>query len=256
VPVILQLLPAPGHAPVSPAVTESKILNSLSAGELFSAFQRALKASPKANIWGRAIRIKSNDGQPVLISDYLFVLHTVYVEAFVGGNGTVDAYTITARTPNMPQGIRILGHKYNLGRTTLANAPLDGITLVAHTCAAHIAAYYEVSNTNEADNVQTVAVGITGAGRIPHFSAGGQFPPCSSAVDSLPVAAGAPGYNAQSGMYQIEERYPTAAYIANTLSWRTKVPINAVTITAPGFPVAPEMISLHPQTVALYSPGP
>jgi hypothetical protein len=256
VPVVLQLLPSPGPARMNAAVADAKTLDSLSAGELFSAFQRSLKVSPKANIWGRAIRIKANSGETFLVSDYLFVLRTVYVEAFVGTNGTVVAYTITARTASMPQGITILGRTYNLGKTTLANAPLDRITSVAHTCAAHIGAYYEISDTDEADNVQTVAVGITSAGSIPRFKTGGQFPPCSGPTDSLPVAAGPTlGYNRQSGMYEIEERYPTGAYLANSLSWRRKVSINAITITAPGWPVAPEMISLHPQTVALYAPG-
>jgi hypothetical protein len=255
IPVILQLLPTPRPAPVDPAVADAKTLNSLNAGELFSAFQRTLKVSPKANVWGRAIQVKVKGGEPFRISDYLFVLHTVYVEAFVGSNDTVDAYTITARTANMPQDIKILGRTYNLGKTTLGNAPLDGITLVAHTCAAHIGAYYEVSNTDEADNVQTVAVGATSTGSIAPFKSGGQFAPCFGPTDSLPVAAGTLGYNRQSGMYEIEERYPTGAYLANSLIWRRKVPINAITITAPGYPVAPEMISLHPQTVALYAPG-
>lgn len=254
VPVVVNALHTRKTPVLSPAAADANTLNSLRAGELYSAFQGSLKASPTVNVWGRAVQIQSDDG-PALISDYLFVLRTVYVEAFVGSNGTVDAYTITARAPDMPHGISILGHNYDLGSTTLANAPLDGISLVAGVCAIHISAYYEVSRTDEADSDQTVAVGRTAAGKLPQNGTGGTVPSalCSS-TNSLALAAGGPGYNPQSGAYQIEEMFPTAAYLASSLGLRQKMPINAVTITAPGYPVAPEMISLHPEEVVPYAP--
>jgi len=250
-PVIVNALRTPKTVVQSPAVADANTLNSLKAGELFSAFQSSLKANPTVNVWGRPIQIKYAAGS-TLISDYLFVLHTVYLEAFVGSNGTVDAYTITARTADMPQGITILGHNYDLGKTTLANAPLDGLSLVANACGAHIVAYYEISNEDEADLDQTVAVGLTFAGSFPRNQT---FPMalCSS-TDSLALAAGAPGYNSQSGLYRIEEYFPTPGYLANSLSLRKKMLINAVTITAPDYPVAPEMISLHPEEVEPYAP--
>jgi hypothetical protein len=235
---------------LSRAEADANTLNSLKAGELFSAFQGSLKTSPTANVWGRAVQITTSNGSD-LISDYLFILRTVYVEAFVGRNGAVDAYTITARTADMPQGINILGANYDLGNTTLANAPLpEGIMLVADVYSAHITAYYEVSGTSEADLDQTVAVGITIAGSLPNNY---KFPNIPANTDSLALAAGAPGYNPQSGYYRIEERFATPAYLASSLNLRRQMLINAVTITAPGYPVAPEMISLHPEEVAQFS---
>jgi hypothetical protein len=251
IPIIVHALQSPANRTPSPAAADANALNSLKAGELFSTFQSSLKTSPTANVWGRAVQIKYSGGTAT-ISDYLFVLQTVYVEAFVGSNDAVDAYTITARRSDMPQGISILGQNYNLGKMTLANAPLPiGVTLVADVCAAHIAAYYEVSGTDEAALDQTVAVGLTGAGSVP---SGYRFPSCPFGnTDSLQVVAGAPGYNPESGYYRIEERLPTTAYLSDSLSLRRKMIINAVTITAPGYPVAPEMISLHPQEVAQFS---
>jgi hypothetical protein len=260
VAAVLAIIPSDQHATqgaphsktvvINEAVADANILNSLRAGELFSAFQSSLKVSPTVNVWGRSIQIKSDFGSS-LISDYLFVLHTVYVEAFVGSNGTVDAYTITARTVDMPQGIKILGYSYGLGKTTLADAPLT-IAQVAAACGAHIVAYYEISNTGEMDLNQTVAVGITLAGSLPH---GYNFGYCNFGnTDSLPVTAGAPGYNPQTGYYRIEERLPTAAYLAGTVSLRRKLLINTITITAGGYPVIPEMISLHPDEVFPYAP--
>jgi hypothetical protein len=249
VPAVARALHPPRSVVLSQSVADANTLNSLKAGELFSAFQSSLKVSPTANVWRRAVQIKYDAGSD-LVSDYLFILPTVHVEAFVGGNGTVDAYTITARTSDMPQGISILGRKYDLGKTTLA--ALGDPSLVADVCAAHITAYYEISGTAEAQLNQTVAVGLTVTGSIPRNSI---FPDvlCAS-TDLLALAAGAPGYNPQSGYYRIEERFPTAAYLANSLNLRKKMLINAVTITAPGYPVAPEMISLHPEEVDLYSP--
>jgi hypothetical protein len=258
VPVIVNALQTPRtnalQTPrtVSPAAADAKLLNSLKAGELFSAFQSSLKESPTGNVWGRAVQINTNAGS-ALISDYLFILRTVYVEAFVGSNDTVDAYTITARTPDMPQGISILGQNYDLGKMTLASAPLPtGIALVACVFSAHITAYYEISGTGEAFLDQSVAVGFTVAGSLPRDY---RPPlPCTGTA-SLPVVAGAPGYNPQSGYYQIEERLPTPAYLASSLSLRRQLLMNAVTVTAYGFPVAPEMISLHPEEVAPYASG-
>lgn len=251
IPVILNAVRPPRTVVLSQAAADAKKLNSLRAGELFSAFQHSLKESPTVNVWGRAARIKRDVGS-TLISDYLFVLRTVYVEAFVGSNNTVDAYTITARTSDMPQGISILGHNYDLGKMTLANAPLDGITLVADVCAIQIGAYYEISGTDETHLLQTVAVGITGAGSVPR---GYQFPACPyGSTDSLAQAAGAPGFNSQTGLYRIVERFTNQAYLARSESLRKKMLINTITITAPGYPVAPEMISLHPQEVAPYAP--
>jgi hypothetical protein len=264
VPAIMHVFHTPKITSLSQAAADAKTLNSLRPGELFSAFQSSLKAKPTVSVWGRAVTIKSYPG-PVLITDYLFVLHTVYVEAFVGSNDAVDAYTITARTGDMPQGINILGQAYDLGKTTLDSAPLDGIALVAGVCSAHIDAYYEISGTDEAHLDETVAVGITAAGALPPHAGFPACPPYSaSAVEPLPyrafnslaVAAGAPGVNPQSGYYRIEESYPTPAYLAESLSLRRKAPINTVTITAPGYPVAPEMISLHPQEVDPYAPHP
>jgi hypothetical protein len=250
IPVIQHALHTSRTTVLSPAAADAKALNSLRAGELFPAFQHSLKVSPKVDVWGRPIRIKYLGGS-ALISDYLFVLHTAYVEAFVGSNDTVDAYTITARTNDVPHDIIILGQHYRLGKMTLANAPLSGIALVAATCAAHIDAYYEVSNTGEFALDQTVAVGTTITGSLPRDSI---FPGniCISTY-SLALAAGAPGYNPQTGYYRIEERFPTSAYLAGTLSLRRKMLVNAVTVTAPNYPVVPEMISLHPEEVAPYA---
>lgn len=251
IPIIVNAIQPSKETATSPAAADRNALNSLKAGELFSAFQSSLKVSPTDNVWGRAVQIKY-EGGTALITDYLFVLHTVYVEAFVGSNEAVDAYTITVRRSGVPEAISILGQNYNLGKMTLANAPLPiGITLVADVCAAHIDAYYEISGADEATLEQTVAVGLTDAGSV---SSGYTFPSCPFGnTDSLKVVAGAPGYNPQSGHYRIEERMPTAAYLANSLSLRKKMVINAVTITAPGYQVAPEMISLHPQEVAQFN---
>lgn len=251
IPIIVNAIQPSKETATSPAAADRNALNSLKAGELFSAFQSSLKVSPTDNVWGRAVQIKY-EGGTALITDYLFALHTVYVEAFVGSNEAVDAYTITVRRSGVPEAISILGQNYNLGKMTLANAPLPiGITLVADVCAAHIDAYYEISGADEATLEQTVAVGLTDAGSV---SSGYTFPSCPFGnTDSLKVVAGAPGYNPQSGHYRIEERMPTAAYLANSLSLRKKMVINAVTITAPGYQVAPEMISLHPQEVAQFN---
>lgn len=250
VDIVWHAFHGPRTTVVNPAAADAKALNSLRAGELFPAFQHSLKVRPKANVWGRPIRIKAFFGS-AHISDYLFVLHTVYVEAFVGSNNSVDAYTITARTGDLSRDIMILGQHYHLGKTTLATAPLPlGISLVAAACGAHIGAYYEISNTAEATLNQTVAVGTTSTGSLPR----GYIYPVNicNRTDSLTLAAGAPGYNRQTGYYRIEERYPTAAYLADTLSLRRKTAINAVTVTASGYPVVPEMISLHPEEVAPY----
>jgi hypothetical protein len=258
IPVILQLLPGPKPTPVSPAVADAKALNSLRAGELFPAFQRSLKVSPTVDVWGRPIRVKFGFGygfggaKTFLLSDYLFVLRTVYVEAFVGNNNTVDAYTITARTSDVPHDIMVLGQHYHLGKTTMAKGPLFGPSYVAAACGAHIVAYYEVSGSGGVTLYQSVAVGTTSTGWLPRHYV---FPSniCNS-TDSLALAAGAPGWNPQSGYYRIEERYPTNAYLADSLSLRKKMLVNAVTVTAPNYPVVPEMISLHPEEVAPYAP--
>jgi hypothetical protein len=71
---------------------------------------------------------------------------------------------------------------------------------------------------------------------------------------ALTLAAGSAPYNPQSGYYQIEERYPTSAYLSNTFGLREKMFVNTITITAYGFPVVPEMISLHPEEVQPYAP--
>ena len=237
----------------APSDTEvdANILNSLRTGELLSAFQQSLKTQTTAIIW-RGITVKDGDTSN-LLDDHLFVLKTVYIEAFVNRNDTVDAYTITARTPDMPQGINILQKQYSFGKTTLSNAPLDGITTVADTCAAHIVAYYEVSGTNEADLRQTIAVGMTSSGAIPN---GFTFPACPFAnTDSFPVVSGSPGFDRKSGQYQIEERAAAAAYLASTKRLRSKMIVNAITVTGYGYPVMPQMLSLHPEEIALLEPN-
>jgi len=255
VPIIYNVLSKETTRVLSPAEADARILNSLNAGELFSAFQHSLGVSPKVNLWGGSRQMRYPGGS-VSISDYLFVLHTVYVEAFVGSNDTVDAYTVTARTHDMPQGIKILGRLYSLGKMTLADAPLGGIASVVAVCGAHIAAYYEISYATVGP-AQTVAVGLTESGSIPNSNFHWALLPCSyPATDSLPISPGSSQSNGMATLWSgLVERIPTKTYLANSLSLRRRMYVNAITVTAPGYPVAPQMISLNPMSVAPYAPN-
>jgi hypothetical protein len=72
--------------------------------------------------------------------------------------------TIVAAVPIMPQNTNFMGRRYDMGKTTLADAPLVGISMVAAVSSAHITAFYGVSIADESTLRQSVAVGLTVAG--------------------------------------------------------------------------------------------
>jgi hypothetical protein len=213
-------------------------VSDLRAGISFDQFSGRLHSSPVAVV-RHDVPLRRLDKR-VHARDELFILPTMYVEAFIDDEQTVQGYTVTARSRHAPLTIDVGGVQYDLNSETFGQVNLF-VDRVAEVCGAHIAAYYEVSNTSNAQANQTIAVGAGGAG--PMINPLDLTCPPAAARD-LPLVP--PSGTSSDDLYVIDEHIASEAYRKATAPYRSKAIINSVAITAPLIDMAPEMLSLHP----------
>jgi len=250
-----------------PAAVDVATLNSLRAGDEYASFEAALGPDTATIRSGMSVTWQ---GRTYQLQDRFFLLKTAYVEAFVDQNNTVDAYTVTARhtkPADLPQGLKFLGVNYDLGKSTMS---LDTVTGLAGACAVHIEAAYLISGTDEANDDQTVAIGETasGPGSLADTTGtpealcpdGTSYPYTDFGHGTVPWTAEGAKVVDGSGKYVIDTgQLPSpfgvgADYYKQEKAAYGAVPVNAVSITAPNFPMLAQFISLHPQTVAEFDP--
>lgn len=224
---------------------DEQALNCLRAGMQLPALEKCVHAGAQAVPRADAT---DHSGQP--LTEGIYVLDTVYLQAFVDSNQSVQAYTITERAQNAPHGVRVLGHSYDFGHTTFADAPIQ-VAAVASVNGVHITAYYEISGTAEADLNQTIAIGSTDAGQFPAELKWPGPPPVVDGLALLPNSVSSD----DKPLYTIEEHQVTTRLLDEAADYRTRAVINSVTVTAPDVDLAPEFLSLHPQETALLDPG-
>lgn len=229
---------------------DERLISDLRAGISFAEFEKRVGEASIAVI-DNEITFRRLD-KPVHGRDELFLLDTVYLEAFVDDNQTVLGYTVTTRTGDTPITIDVAGREYRLNSMTAAQAEIPVDRVVA-LCGAHVYSYYEVSGTSNAQLNQTTAVGLTSTGYVGEgFFPTGCPPGAPSEIDSLPLYL-PPDQTAMDRRYPIPQHLVTNEYLQHNSSYRAKLVINAVSITAPGVDLPLEMISLHPSTVSNYT---
>ncbi len=156
---------------------DESVLANVRPGMSFPSFREALQKESVAVLRDDIDVAQGNDAH---VRDELFILSTVYVEAFVGSDQEVLAYTVTARGDKFPA-VRLLNESVKLGTTRIADAPVlsEGVSSVAGYCGAQHGAYYEITGTNHARLFQTFAYGFTLAGEIPENTTSSPCPPKS-----------------------------------------------------------------------------
>jgi hypothetical protein len=188
-------------------------------------------------------------GSTVQARNELLILPTVYVEAFVDQDQRVLAYTVTARKQESMPTVDAGNRTFELGSTRVSEAfeQDDMVEEAAGACGARTISYYEISATSGAQLNRTIAIGTTAAGALPEDYT---FPGCRpESLYGLPLAS-----PITEDISDVEIHQVTGEYLQQTSDYRSDLVINTVTFTAPGMPIAPEMISLHPQTVNSYDP--
>lgn len=225
---------------------DARLLSSLRPGMLLSAFQEALKYRSSAII-RHNVEMYGPDGKPVRTRDELFVTKSAYVEAFVDDSQSVVGYTITLRLSGAH--IRVGSASIDSGKTTIAAAHVSGPAAIGGACGVHIEAYYEVSSNSNANNDQRIAVGNTDAG-LKNQSLHQPLCP-DSQLPKFPPAGSVT--SPDEGLYVADLFTPTDEYMRTVQQARSETFVNAISITAPGFELAPEMISLHPDFVRQYA---
>lgn len=229
---------------------DAKSLSGLQPGMLLSQFQERLGTGSVAVI-KEHIAVPLGSGT-VMVRDELFVLDTVYLEAFVDDDATVLAYTITARDEDMPK-FRIASGTLEFGQTFAEDRPampIAGTSEVAAVCGAHIGAYWEISGTSNAALNRTLAVGSTSTGFLPPDE-DAACPP--SEVEELAPSTAAPAPE-EGSLWRIDTYQATDEFLDAAGAYRGRVVINAVCVTASAVPLVPEMISLHPETALSFEP--
>jgi hypothetical protein len=228
---------------------DAQLLSGLRPGILLSVFQEELKYRSSA-ILRHDVMVPGPDGKPLRTRDELFVLKAAYVEAFVDDSQSVVGYTITMRVADAQ--IHIGSTTVGFGRTTIASAHVSGPDAVGGGCGVHLVAYYEVSRDSHADNDQRFAVGNTDAGYEKRNLNRPLCPDSNLPKFSPPDAVTSP----DEGLYVADLFSPTDEYMRKNEGLRRDTLVNAVSITASGFELAPEMLSLHPDFLRQFaSPG-
>ena len=226
---------------------DEKVINCLDTGMQLTSFEECLNVKvftiPRTDI------LVSNElfSRDEMLSERVYLLDTVYVQAFVDKNYSVEAYTITARqSKKMPQNIDMINSKINFGSTRIAEVSTNA-QRVAVVNGLHIQAYYELLTPNNFSQERAMAVGMTEAGALPvKYS----WPRYSIDVEGLPLL---PGTNPGDEKYYAIGIYEVgSSFLKRDREFAAQAVINTAAVTAPGVPMIPQFISLHPDIVSMW----
>lgn len=173
----------------------------------------------------------------------VFVLDTVFIEAFIDPSNTVQAYTVTLRTPTTVK-VKLLGGEFTLGETRHEYVGWDPRPWrVALGCNARAVNYVEaMGDPAGASGSMKAAAGSTSAGFYPP----GEYIACQS--DDL-RGVSFPGAAVDEERHIIPHYYvPTENYSGSARLTDENV-VNTYTVTSVTFPFVPQMFSLHPTHV-------
>lgn len=221
---------------------DARLLSSLEAGILLDEFSARLGRSSE-RLLRRDVPVAGPSGEVVVARDELFRLDTAHVEAFVDDSQTVLAYAVTVVAEEPPNPVTFGGVEIRFGETTLAEAAdaVGPIEYVAGACGVHVEAYYEVSHNSNAQNVRRIAVGHTTTGFPALDARSTRVCPQPDASPWQPRATTRPSTD---GLYVVDTLVADEARADDDL--RRTALVNTVAVTASGYELAPEMISLHP----------
>jgi hypothetical protein len=228
--------------------SDARAVSALTPGMDADAFTTVLGAEPVATI-DDEVHATNYRGDLVVMEDRLYLLDTVYVEAFVSGE-EVLAFAVTTRNTDNGPGLKLLGTDITLGRTTFQdvleqNGPLaNGPTFVASSCGAHTAAYYEISGSSGATLNRAIAIGVTVAGNPEADATCGP-----QALNLLPPVD--PSATEISGPVL---RRPDATYDLAAAQIRAATAVNTVAVTSGEVEPFAGLIALHPQVVGGLDP--
>lgn len=218
----------PGYWREMQPAHDSRVLEQLSVRIAISESERRLESEYVTSL---ATNIRSQDRD---LTARLYILDTVYVEAFVDSKGQVAAYAVIARKAPLPS-IQIAGNEITLGETALLNPALMGPRYLATACGAKYAGYFEVSETAGAYGNLTFAVGASSSGYAKDET--WSCPP--------DVFQGQPVVTPEgSRKYELLDFYePNDALMGALDAFRSSETINMVAVTDGFFPRA---IGIHP----------
>jgi hypothetical protein len=225
---------------------DERILASLRTGVSDAQFVKDIGAEPQA-VFPPKIPLPGTDYSPVV--GQLFILPTVYVEAFVDQDDQVRAYTVTARTDDLPV-VQTPAGAVQLGVTGLLKAvgdrPVHGLL---SQCTTRDLAYFEVTVADGASRYQAFAFGTTVSGALPDDYSMPGCPPGDLLVAQPPFPL--PDGTASDDQFAVSA---TPGLLASMADYRASLVVNAVTVGDPGVPVLPEMLLLSTDTLAGVDP--
>lgn len=192
------------------------------------------------------------------LRDELYVLDTLYIEAFISDNDDVVALTFTSRTDDeMTVGRHYV---YNpatgnaekdvpwliLGKTTFVEAErsTNGLRAMGGGCGAHILNYYEVAGFQGA-SFNNYAFGVTTAGKLKE---GTKICDYTELIDSQPLSES----NRREELVSLRD--VSDDFLDGTQPLRAQEKINTATISVPGVEIVQEMLAIHPDTAGVSSP--
>lgn len=217
-------------------------LSALRVDVLREEFDREAGVPPVAQLGDS---VGSGPNSQVQLKQFLYVLDTAFVQAFVNSSNSVVAFAVTVRSESPLGEVKAGIYVLDIGRIRIAEVPFSVREWVGYVDGAHHAAYFEVSKSIGADRFQQVAVGWSSTGGSVGDPHGGIWPD-ARVIQAQPRAkyAGDQGYSVMD-IYEPREEY----YVENRKQRLGLV--NAYAVVSSQYVLTPEMIGLHPHCVTV-----